>query len=442
MSTKTIRPTSLDGIKRLAVSIKRAQKIKHSSALDLASKAAGFENFRHARHVFSAGPAPKSFKLFITAYWRARGSWENGRETIAVTLRKPLSEIVTGAQLRVHSYAREFKFVGPDHLERRALIVGQREAQERVCQIARTLQFIEATGLLPSNASTKLLSGGRQPMHLPKMDHSHMWFDPASKRFLLTDEPYSTGGEVSQVRAGWAVANGYDIAAASWPGMYFPPGSNLFLVSDATRGVPIAQVVQSLEVAANPILAEPWIGESAPTTPVFISPGRREKLSERKVHVNALTRPRGGTLTVPYQFAFGGVYRRPIARMSLTRHREIASALNDVLSRVEARAGAYNRLDHVRSELDEWVQREYSSRELPADDFHRMYYDGRSSGIWPTSLDEKEKAGAIEKVRRVQILLAEHYADCAPVRDLCAKLTLAIRSIENWKRLARESPKQ
>ena len=50
------KPKTLDGIKKLAKKIKKAKEVKHTEALELASKQAGFQNFRHARAALEAKP--------------------------------------------------------------------------------------------------------------------------------------------------------------------------------------------------------------------------------------------------------------------------------------------------------------------------------------------------------------------------------------------------
>jgi hypothetical protein len=50
--------------------------------------------------------------------------------------------------------------------------------------------------------------------------------------------------------------------------------------------------------------------------------------------------------------------------MPITSHTEVGTGLKQLLVRYAKRPGVYNRLDHVRSELDEWVQREYTRSEL------------------------------------------------------------------------------
>jgi hypothetical protein len=59
MPNLIVRPSTMEGIKRLAKSIKREKNITHTKALDLAAQAAGFENFQHAHKTLHAGSAPR-----------------------------------------------------------------------------------------------------------------------------------------------------------------------------------------------------------------------------------------------------------------------------------------------------------------------------------------------------------------------------------------------
>ena len=92
MSIEAIRPSTLDGIKRLAKVIKARQSIQHILALDAAAKHAGFQNFRHARNQLTKNPTPRrSHRVFVTAYWRDMESGTRGRETKIVELSAPFT---------------------------------------------------------------------------------------------------------------------------------------------------------------------------------------------------------------------------------------------------------------------------------------------------------------------------------------------------------------
>lgn len=67
-----VPPSTLEGIKRLAKSLKHEKNLSHAKALDQAAQAAGFRNLRHAQNVL---PKPKPtpgrlHPLYLTAYWR------------------------------------------------------------------------------------------------------------------------------------------------------------------------------------------------------------------------------------------------------------------------------------------------------------------------------------------------------------------------------------
>lgn len=48
MSNDHIRPSSIEGVKQFAKRFKKSDGIQHALALDGTSKAAGFENYKHA----------------------------------------------------------------------------------------------------------------------------------------------------------------------------------------------------------------------------------------------------------------------------------------------------------------------------------------------------------------------------------------------------------
>lgn len=53
-----IRPSTIEGIKSLAKTIKKAKGITHTAALEEASKQAGYQNYTHARNTLTQGEQP------------------------------------------------------------------------------------------------------------------------------------------------------------------------------------------------------------------------------------------------------------------------------------------------------------------------------------------------------------------------------------------------
>jgi len=116
----------------------------------MASRSAGFQNFRHARrNLENTGAAPNRHCTYLSAYWQDRDSKATGRETLSLFLTRPLESLVAPRHLKSHRGFSGFYFEGPDHLARRNLLRSQRDARHEVCEAARSLQFMDATGLKP-----------------------------------------------------------------------------------------------------------------------------------------------------------------------------------------------------------------------------------------------------------------------------------------------------
>lgn len=437
MSKKTIRPSTLDGIKRLTRSIKIEKGIQHTSALDKAARMAGFQNFRHARNMLHDGGGPErqrtSHRTYITVYWRDRESKRNGRETLSVSLSQQWSELISPRHFQNHRALIHFRPESPDHLERRDLVQSQSQARRAACATARTLQFIDATKLRPSKSHSKAYPGGRSINAIPGRDHYSIWYDANTKRYLFADEPYEAAAVSKEAeRTAWAQRHGYVTAKPAWPGMYNPDGgSRLYLVTDAEKGIPLEPIIAALERLPPPIVEEAWNGESAPSIPIFVSPGTIAKTEAAKPKQIQPRKKNGALNSVGYIQTLVGPQRRPKGRMPIEVHAEVGSLLKSVLAVSYNRKGVYNRINSVRSELDEWTQREYNHDELPNELFFDLYYH-ESSVTVPRTLPNVEREHHIGNMERVKKILRGQYPDCPPLRALVKKVDSAIKSMQTW----------
>ena len=235
-------------------------------------------------------------------------------------------------------------------------------------------------------------------------------------------------------RQAWAQRHGVVIVKPSWPGMYYPEGgSRLYLVADAQKGIPLQPIAVALDRLSAPIVKEPWSGESGPILPYFVSPGT---IAQAEVRALEPVKPRPKTAigrrnTTGYVQTFVGPQRRPSAKMPVGAHEKVGALLKSVLAASYHRKGVYNRVDTVRSELDEWVQREYSPIELPNDHFFDLYYhEGKVSNARTLSQKEKNQhAASLEEAKRI---LLSHYPDCKPLRVLLSRLESALGSMLTW----------
>lgn len=440
MSIEALRPSTLDGIRSLANAIKAKRGIKHLAALELAAQQAGYQNLKHAQNVLKVGGnrpvARQGHRLYLTVYWHDKESNARGRETLSIWLGSLWSDLVTRTQLDYHRALCDFRPEGPDHLAVPYVTHSQSQACRDICAAARTLQFMDATKLRPSNGHSRAFPGGRSRNAVPGRDHYSVWYDQDTKRYLFADEPYEAAAlSHSAERATWSAQHGFEIAKPSWPGMYNPDGgSRLYLIADREKGVPLALIVAALERLPAPIVEATWDGESAPSTPFFFSPGtiaQNRATADQSAAREPRTAANGPRRTVGYVQTFVGPQRRPKGTMPIEAHTEVGKLLKSVLAVSYNRKGVYNRVDRVRGELDEWVQREYSSEELPNEQFFDLYYHGsKSSAARKLSLEEREFH--IGNLGQVKQILASHYPDCPPLRALLKALDAASNSMRTW----------
>jgi hypothetical protein len=111
---------------------------------------------------------------------------------------------------------------------------------------------------------------------------------------------------------------------------------------------------------------------------------------------------------------------RPNGKMSLSSHTQAGRLLKALTESDQLPRRIEQRINHVRSELDEWVQREYTVAELPHEVFSELYY-GTADAIGMKAAD---------MIDRISTLLSRSYPDCAPLRDLLRSLETARRAVK------------
>lgn len=427
MSEKSVRPSTIDGIKSLAKSIKRDKGIKHSEALECAAQAAGFNNFIHASR--ELGDKPRHF-LWITARWFDRATKERGQETLKVAFDRPYAELVSPSQARNDRYLGNVRAEASDHLAILAMSESVELARRRVCEVARTLQFIDATGLKPSDAR-RPYPKGRFDNRVPDQDHASVWWDPVQRRHVLADEPYVRADDpISEERIAWAQRHGWEIIKPAWGSIYWTDGGCwLFLMADRATGPSLKPILEALEKAPNPVAAKRWTGFSGVYHAAVDTPGTRAAAAAREAAVPKVRKPARKRASIAYNMAFVGRRLRPDARMPVEAHQQVGALLKMVLVAATKRDGARTRIDRMRSDLDEWVQREYSPRELDQEIFSDLYYheddiDPRS----PMSRDEM-----ILNIETVKSILTRHYPDCPPLDEVTGQADRAIASLRSWR---------
>lgn len=331
MSNGPIHPSTIDGIKRYAKTLKISQGLTHAKALDAAATAGGFQNYIHARRKLEGAVASSSAHLaYISVSWRVRETKAMGQETLAVRLKAPLNELVKRHHLKVARHFRGLRFAAADHLSQDLTGSSQSEARRLACAAGRTLTFIETTGLRPSAGRRRAYPRGDFRNALPGHDHSSEWFDPATKAYVFVDEPYIRAVEgIAPERLAWADKHGWRIVRPAWAGMYNPDGGcELYLAADKTKGFDLDAAISALNSLTQPFVEADWNGRSEAIMPPFVSPAATPApRSKPKPRAKS-----GPMATVGYRTMLSRKERRrPSTRMPVDAHAEVGRLLKSVI---------------------------------------------------------------------------------------------------------------
>lgn len=402
MSRRSTPPSTVAGIKRLGIEIKREHEISHSLALDLAAKEAGFQNFRHASSVLSAPVvADTNHTAHLTAYWvKPRGEYfERGRLTLSVQLSKPLDQTVSRHQLMSARHLAGFRIEAQDHLELKLDIPREEEgARETLEAAARTLRFLAATGLRPATTQRERWPLLSRFETLPGADHYSLWID-RNGDWIYMDEPYNKP-ELAE-RASWSERNGMTMVRPAWEGLYSPQLTVPFFFCDnETVATSVADAIARLTNGT------PGTWEVGSYDSEFVSPARAalDRPRRRRPMPAVPGLIRNGAL--PYGNAVGGSRSlwRPAKPMGVSSHREAAYLLKALLV-YDLEYRQTMAVGKVRSTLDNWISLEHKAGLGESLD---LYYGGANGR---PLLDGPSRLAA---VRRVREILSAGYQSCRP----------------------------
>lgn len=255
---------TLASIKRRAKAIVKAEKIQHSTALNNASIEAGYQNFRHAQN--SLGLTPPTFKVVLTAFWGDRIEKKSGKETLTITLSIPWHKLIRKEQLDHCRGLANFRLGDKSYELEHWGCKSDIAARGRVYEAARTLIFMEATGLRPSSGYWRAFPKICQ-LHgtgIPNQDHVSVWYHPETRRYLIANEPYDQSvADKINLQEQWCEEHDYHMIKPLWAGMYYPDGgSRLYLFSHKKKGIPLQQLAERLNTLSNSMKAENWIHTS------------------------------------------------------------------------------------------------------------------------------------------------------------------------------------
>ncbi|KPA87829.1 hypothetical protein PF66_05787 [Pseudomonas asplenii] len=415
MVTLATPPSTVDGIKRLAKAIKRESRITHHEALEEAARKAGFQNFRHAKRAI-AKATTQSYPAYVTVYWRDLRAEvpSSGRYTVEINLKHPLSVLLADGLKVGGTYLRRFKLEALDHLEIRTDAVSQHSAKHYLDQATSTLLFMDSTGLMRvfRKENVEIMNGLDR---IPKADHMTGWEDPQTGDWLLLDEPYIS--PTPEFRKEWLQDHALHQVAPTWPGLYYPGNAVPYLISPSQALLMKVRVqVEQIPDSAYPQGAPQEMAYDSR----FISPARTASGKPPKIRTMPFNGIRNGAI------AYGGepgipAKWRPARSMSLKMHTSIGPILHK-LCNSSARVGGvtarvYEKLNQVRSRLEDWAYMEHPGG-FTAEISAKLYY-GRAVDGYTTPQD------ALKAIETVRDMLLKAYGECKPRAQMLAKIEAA-----------------
>ncbi|MCW3838177.1 hypothetical protein ACFQ1E_19260 [Sphingomonas canadensis] len=257
---------TLDGIKRAATKLKRASGVSHNAALEQVARDAGFADYHAATIRFATPKTPRQrrqYPVTIYEFWSDRERGERGNESRTFMIDKPLSDLVKPHQLS--------GYLGGCSLASGNEIIGYgrshslEQARFEICRIARTLQFMAATGLKPSRGG-RCYPKGSWDNRPPGADHDQGWYHPKTRSFVLSEEPYP-GRFTSNAenRRAWAKRHGRKTVRIRWGGIY-GHGTEFYLTGQVKGGVNVSALARRLAALAPAYTEADWPGADLPNT--------------------------------------------------------------------------------------------------------------------------------------------------------------------------------
>lgn len=251
--------TTLDGIKRAATKLKRRTGMKHSDALNQIAREAGYADFYAATNALADSIEPPRYAITICESWHDHATDQRGNESRAFFLNKPLSELAKPHQLT--GYLGGVRLSGENKIIGSGDSDGRSRARAAICRIARTLQFMSATGLKPSRSRRCYPKGDWNNRPLGA-DHDQGWYHPETRDFLLTEEPYPGQHQsYADARKAWSSKHGWRTVRSHW-GSIYGHGTEFYLTAKAGDGINLAAMARRLAALPPAFTEADWPGDA------------------------------------------------------------------------------------------------------------------------------------------------------------------------------------
>lgn len=151
-----------------------------------------------------------------------RSETNNETKQIKIQLTRKLSSFVRPRHLKMIDRFDRFQFIGLHHIHAHLGRTSEAHAFESLCKAARTIRFMDRTGLLPTSEEIYGFNTFSPQHRLPGQDHATTWRDPETNVIVLLDEPRGYVDTLFDDRDDWAAHHGFAVRRLNYAGTYRP----------------------------------------------------------------------------------------------------------------------------------------------------------------------------------------------------------------------------
>lgn len=258
-------PRTQNGIKAQAEQLALAEAIPHMKSLELAAQSAGFQSWRQAQKLLPVSMPQVS----VAVNWYDFEAQQRGTETISYPFPRSVVE-------NLHAMFPGYLIRDGVRMLAKGQADNQWQARRWACETLRKIMFTEATSLMPSKAYRKAFPIERQSFHgavyydrkaMPGLDHESIWLDPATRGYVIGNEPYTDTLDLDSERSArqqqWCDQYGYAMLQPTWSGLYNPEGgTRLSLLTKIGNGIDLPALAAKINRLPDDFGPESWPGES------------------------------------------------------------------------------------------------------------------------------------------------------------------------------------
>ncbi len=201
--------------------------------------------------------------------------------------------------------------------------------------------------------------------------------------------------------------------------------------SNGRLGSDLGELVAKINAMPAPMLEKNWMGETSSSWDTFASPMAKTAQDIRRARCRGTIYPAASATTVPYSYNLGSRRRRPAGKLGIDGHIEAGRIIKAVILSNNRPYGVYNRLNSLRSTLEDWMGLEIGHDQLDGPEFFDVYYH-EDNGDNPYSEMATTHDGMVSMLVELKKKLQAAYPNCAQLRQQLHRINVSVSLLGKW----------